>query len=73
MQEGGDNLGNQHFAPLPSWKVSASRMAPKGISFGLLGPIRLLRERFDWDDVTLDQAWAGLIEEAARRYVEGGG
>ena len=48
-------------------------MAPKGISFGLLGPIRLLRERFDWDDITLDQAWAGLIEEAARRYVEGGG
>ena len=24
-----------------------------------------LRERFAWDDVTLDQAWAGLIEEAA--------
>ena len=32
-----------------------------------------LRERFGWDDVTLDQAWAGLIEEAARRYVEGAG
>ena len=30
-----------------------------------------LRERFDWDDVTLDQEWAGLIQEAARRYVEG--
>ena len=23
-----------------------------------------LRERFAWDDLTLDQAWAGLIEEA---------
>jgi hypothetical protein len=32
-----------------------------------------LRERFDWDDVTLDQAWAGLIEEAARRYAADGG
>jgi hypothetical protein len=32
-----------------------------------------LRERFDWDDVTLDQAWAGLIGEAARGYVEGEG
>ena len=32
-----------------------------------------LRERFVWDDVTLDQAWVGLIEDAARRYVEGGG
>ena len=31
-----------------------------------------LRERFDWDDITLDQAWAGFIEEAARRYAEGG-
>ena len=27
-----------------------------------------LRERFVWDDVTLDQEWAGLIEQAARRY-----
>ena len=32
-----------------------------------------LREQFTWDDVTLDQAWARSIEEAARRYVEGGG
>ena len=23
------------------------------------------------DDITLDQEWAGLIEEAVRRYVEG--
>ena len=30
-----------------------------------------LRERFAWDDVTLDQVWAGLIDGAARRYVEG--
>lgn len=33
----------------------------------------MLRERLAWDDITLDLAWAGLIEEAARRYVEGGG
>ena len=32
-----------------------------------------LRERFDSDDVTLHQAWDGLIHEAARRYVEGAG
>ena len=32
-----------------------------------------LREQFAWDDITLDQVWAGLIEEAARRYVEGWG
>ena len=32
-----------------------------------------LRQRFAWNDITLGQAWAGLIEEAARRYVEGGG
>jgi hypothetical protein len=30
-----------------------------------------LRQRFTWDDITLDQAWSELIEEAARRYVEG--
>ena len=30
-----------------------------------------LRERFAWDDITLDHEWAGLIEEVARRYVEG--
>ena len=31
-----------------------------------------LRELFARDDITLDQEWAGLIEEAARRQVEGG-
>jgi hypothetical protein len=31
-----------------------------------------LRERFAREDVTLEQAWAWLIDEAARRYVEGG-
>ena len=31
-----------------------------------------LRERFAWDDLTLGQAWASLLEEAARRYVAGG-
>jgi hypothetical protein len=32
-----------------------------------------VRERFDWDDITLDQEWGGLIEEAACWYVAGGG
>ena len=42
--------------------------------FGLGLSVRnKLWERFAWDDVTLDQAWADLIKEAARRYVEGEG
>lgn len=28
-----------------------------------------LRERFAWDDVTLDREWSSLIEAAARRAV----
>jgi hypothetical protein len=32
-----------------------------------------LRQRFAWDDLTLGQAWAGLIEETVKRNMEGEG
>jgi hypothetical protein len=43
--------------------------------FGLGLQVRnTLREGdFTWDDITLDGEWAGLIREAARRYVESTG